>query len=166
MPSFFEDVIVRLAEANVEFVVVGGVSATLQGAPVVTFDLDICFRRNPQNIDRLVAALAPLNPRLRDFPKNLPFTLDSRALSLGTNFTLCVDGGDLDLLTEMIAIGGYEQALPTAVPVDIAGHAIKCLSLPLLIQTKTAANRPKDRAVLPVLQATLEMKRHGDEGKQ
>jgi len=158
MPSFFEDVIVRLAEAEVEFVVVGGVSAALQGAPIVTFDLDVCFRRTPENIDRIVRALSPLRPRLRDFPPNLPFVFDSRALLLGTNFTLTVEGGDLDLLTEMIAIGGYEQVLADTEQVEIAGHHIKLLSLPLLIRTKTAANRLKDRAALPVLHATLQMK--------
>ena len=159
MPGFYEDVIVRLAEAEVEFVVVGGVSAVLQGAPLVTFDLDVCFRRTPENIDRIVRALSPLQPRLRDFPADLPFVFDSRTLLLGTNFTFVVEGGDLDLLTELIAVGGYEQALHDAVLVDIAGHHIKVLSLPLLIQTKTAANRPKDRWALPVLEAVLQMKR-------
>jgi hypothetical protein len=88
MPNFFEDVLVRLAKADVEFIVVGGVSAVLQGAPVSTFDLDICFRRTHENAQKVVAAIAPLMPRLRDFPASLPFTLDERALMLGSNFTV------------------------------------------------------------------------------
>jgi hypothetical protein len=58
---FVREVIERLARAQVEFVVVGGVSAVLQGVPITTVDLDICYRRTPQNIGRLVAALAPFH---------------------------------------------------------------------------------------------------------
>jgi hypothetical protein len=38
-----------LVAHDVEFIVVGGVAAVLQGAPVVTFDLDILHRRTPEN---------------------------------------------------------------------------------------------------------------------
>ena len=158
MQNFFESVILRLAELRVEFVVVGGVSAALQGSPLATFDLDICFRRTTENCSRLARAIAPLHPRLRDLPADLPFDVDERALLLGTNFTLSVEGGDLDLLTEMIGIGGYDQAASDCTHVIIQGYDIQVLSLRKLIQSKTAANRPKDRAALPVLQATLEMR--------
>src|SRR5262245_34554026 len=158
MPSFFEDVLTRLSAAKVEFVVVGGVSAVLQGAPLATFDLDICFRRTPENIARLLAALNPLKPRLRDFPPDLPFVLDERAILLGTNFTLTVQGGDLDLISEMSAIGGYEQVLGDADLMAIGTTAVRVLSLQKLIQSKRAAGRPKDLAVLPLLEATLQQK--------
>jgi hypothetical protein len=46
---FFEEVVGRLTQAQVEYVVVGGVSAVLQGAPIVTVDLDICYRRSREN---------------------------------------------------------------------------------------------------------------------
>jgi len=60
MWPFAKDLIVRLAQGQVEFVVVGGVSAILQGAEYTTLDLDICYRRTPENITRLAQALAPL----------------------------------------------------------------------------------------------------------
>src|SRR5947199_777985 len=96
--SSFEEVIVRLAEANVEFVVVGGISAVLQGAPIITQDLDLCYRRDPDNLVRLARALAPLSPRLRGLPPEVPSALDETTLQFGTNFTLSISGGDLDLL--------------------------------------------------------------------
>ena len=40
---------------------------------------------------------------------------------------------------------------------DVAGHSVKVLALPDLIRTKRAAGRPKDLAVLPVLEATLQI---------
>src|SRR5215831_19049590 len=88
MQHFAKETIVRLAEARVEFIVVGGLSAVLQGVPIVTLDLDICYRRTPENITRLVGALAPLQPRPRGFPPELPFAFDERTILLGANFTL------------------------------------------------------------------------------
>jgi hypothetical protein len=154
--QFVKETIVRLAQAQVEFVVVGGISAVLQGVPIVTIDLDLCYRRTPANIAKLVAALAPLQPRPRGFPPDLPFTFDERTLQLGTNFTFTVGNEDLDLLGEMAAIGGYEQIIGQARELEVAGFKVKVLSLPQLIATKRAAGRPKDLAVLPVLQATLD----------
>ncbi len=157
MQNFYEEVIARLAQAQVEFVVVGGVSAVLQGAPIVTVDLDICYRRSPQNIARLAAALQPLQPRLRGFPPDLPSPFDGRSLLLGTNFTLEIGNESVDLLGEMIVIGGYDQIIDQADEMLVAETRVFVLPLAQLIATKEAAGRPKDLAVLPVLKATLEM---------
>jgi hypothetical protein len=154
--QFLREVINRLAGAQVEFVIVRGVSAVLQGAPITTVDLDICYSRAPDNITRLVAALAPLRPRPRGFPSDLPFTFDERTVGFGTNFTLEIEDENLDLLGEMAAIGGYEQVVGTATQMTIGDFKVKVLSLANLIATKQAAGRPKDLSVLPILKATLE----------
>jgi hypothetical protein len=99
--NFIERIIVTLADAQTEFVVVGGVSAVLHGVPIVTQDLDICYRRSPENLVRLAAALGPLNPRLRGLPPDLPARFDEHSLQQGTNFTLEVESENLDLLAEM-----------------------------------------------------------------
>ena len=158
MQHFAREVIERLARAQVEFVVVGGVSAVLQGVPITTVDLDICYRRTPQNIGRLIAALAPFHPLPRDFPSGLPFTFDERTITFGTNFTLKIGDEDLDLLGEMSAIGGYEEVIGDAADIRLGQTEIKVLSLPHLIATKQAAGRPKDLAILPVLRATLQLR--------
>src|SRR6266404_4227587 len=115
-PNFVAEVVRRLEEHTVEYLVVGGVCAMFHGALRPTIDLDICYRRTPGNIRRLVAALSPLNPRPRGFPEGLPFTFDERTVRLGSNFTLDVGGVDLDLLGTMSAIGGYEEVVGRAVP--------------------------------------------------
>jgi hypothetical protein len=158
MWPFVKDMIVRLAQGQVEFVVVGGVSAILQGAEFTTTDLDICYRRTPENIARLARALAPLQPRLRGLPPDLPFVFDERALQLGSNFTLSVGTESLDLLGVMSAIGGYEQIIGDAQDVLVGSYPVKLLSLSHLIATKEAAGRPKDFAVLPLIRAALELK--------
>ena len=158
MWPFAKDMIIRLAQGQVEFVVVGGVSAILQGAEVTTLDLDICYRRTPENITRLARVLDPLQPRLRGLPPDLPFTFDERALQLGSNFTLLVGAESLDLLGVMSAIGGYEQIIGDANEIIVGSFPVKLLSLAHLIATKEAAGRPKDMVALPLLRAALEMK--------
>jgi predicted nucleotidyltransferase len=162
MQPFAKDIFRRLTEASVEFVVVGGVSAVLLGAPIVTQDLDLCYRRTPDNLTKLATALQPLAPRARGFPPDLPFVFDATTLQLGCNFTLEVGTEMLDLLGEMSGIGNYEQIIAQTEEVELDGMRLKVLSLPQLIRTKEAANRPKDHAVLPILRATLELRQKGN----
>jgi predicted nucleotidyltransferase len=157
--NFAEQVIVALAKANVEFVVVGGISAVMHGSPIVTRDVDLCYRRVDANLVRLADALKPFQPRLRDLPEGLPNVFDVHSLRLGSNFTLVVDDQFLDLLGEMSAIGGYDAIVGRTTEMDVAGHPVKVLSLEDLIRTKRAAGRPKDLAVLPMLEATLQMQK-------
>jgi hypothetical protein len=155
--NFTERVVSALSSGKAEFIVVGGVSAVLQGAPIVTRDLDLCYRRTSDNFRRLAEALAPFQLRLRGLPEGVPNIFDERSLQVGMNFTLEAEAESLDLLGEMSAIGGYDAIVDRAVEMDVAGHTVKVLALPDLIRTKRAAGRSKDLAVLPVLEATLQM---------
>ena len=81
MQNFPERVVSALSSGKVEFIVVGGVSAVLQGAPIVTRDLDLCYRRTSDNLSRLAEALAPFQLRLRGLPEGLPNIFDERCCS-------------------------------------------------------------------------------------
>jgi hypothetical protein len=156
--DFAKTVLAKLVEAQVEFIVVGGVSAVLQGVPITTVDLDICYRRTPENIGRLASVVAAFKARLRGFPPDLPFTLDARAIQLGSNFTLEIGDESFDLLGVMSGIGGYEDVINQAEDLVVGPLRLKVLSLAQLIATKEAAGRPKDLAVLPIIKATLAVK--------
>ena len=69
-----------LTRNNVEFVIIGGVAVTAYGSAYITKDLDFCYLRSPENLKQIVKALAKFNPRLREFPKELPFIWDDRTL--------------------------------------------------------------------------------------
>ena len=163
MLNFAENLIVALAQGQVEFVVVGGISAVLHGAPIVTRDIDVCYRRVDANLVRLAEALQPFQLRLRDLPEGLSNVFDLHSLRQGTNFTLTADGQALDLLGLMSGIGGYDDIIARAVEMEIGDQTIKVLSLEDLIRTKRAAGRPKDLAVIPTLEATLLMQRELDQ---
>ena len=95
MQNFAERLVLALAEAHCEFVIVGGLSAVLQGAPIVTQDLDVCYRRTPDNLARIAAALKPFGLKLRNLPEGLPNIFDEHSLALGTNFTLTMTGAGI-----------------------------------------------------------------------
>jgi hypothetical protein len=137
-------------------------SGVLQGAPITTRDLDLCYRRTPDNVHRLVKALQPLNPRPRGFPPELPFVFDDRTIQLGSNFTLVVGAEDLDLLGVMGGLGGYEDIIGAVDEMEVAGFPVHVLSLEQLITTKRAAGRPKDLAAIPVLETTLLIQRRAE----
>ncbi|HEX4606075.1 MAG TPA: hypothetical protein VH724_18890 [Candidatus Angelobacter sp.] len=70
----FEATLKALADHHVNFVVVGGYASTLHGSAYLTRDLDICYERTPENMERLVPALRPYHPRQRGAPEGLPFS--------------------------------------------------------------------------------------------
>src|SRR6266550_2285247 len=85
-----------LIESNAAFVVVGGMAAVAQGSAYITADLDVCYQRTLENLQRLCDALRPLHPQLRGAPSGLPFVLDPPTLQAGLNFTLTTYAGDID----------------------------------------------------------------------
>ena len=58
----FKLLIESLADAGVQFVVIGGVAAAAHGAVRTTLDLDVVYARSAENISRIVRALHPLQP--------------------------------------------------------------------------------------------------------
>jgi hypothetical protein len=151
-----EQTLIVLAQNQVDFVIVGGVAATLHGSARATFDLDLCYSREGVNLTRLADALTPFRPKLRDVPGDLPFLWDAGTLRNGLNFTLSTDLGDLDLLAEIPGLGGFSQVKDASVPVDLFGLPFLVLTLEGLISARKAAGRPKDLTSLAELEALRE----------
>jgi predicted nucleotidyltransferase len=149
----FGELLRRLADAGVEFVIVGGLAVIAHGHPRATLDLDVCYARTPENLRRLAAALSPIHPRLRGAPAELPFLWDERTLRNGLNFTLVTDEGDLDLLGEVTGLGGYGEIVLQADEVELHGARVRILSLEDLMRAKAAAGRAKDLVDLEALRA-------------
>lgn len=154
--KIIEEPLRLLGEHRVECVIIGGVAATLYGSTILTNDLDVCYARNAENLERLAAALQSVNPKLRDAPSNLPFFVDAEALRHGLNFTFSTDVGSLDLLGEVPGVGSYEEALSGATKYQLFDYYFRVLEIQKLILAKRAAGRPKDMLVLPELEAIQE----------
>ena len=148
-----------LNQARVSFIVVGAYATIAHGAQQRTEDLDICHQRTPANYKKLISVLQPLHARLVDIPPDLKVPFDESSLAQGTNFTLMTDEGRLDLLGELSAVGGYNELLPTSTEIEVAGIVCRVASLDAVIRSKEAADRPKDRLVLPELRALRDIRK-------
>lgn len=142
-----------LQRHGVEFIVIGGQAAVLHGSLLPTFDVDLCYRRTGENLEKLAASLRELHPTLRGAPVDLPFQLDARSLALGSNFTFNTDIGPLDLLGWVEPLGGYEDLLAGSEQIDIGGCRVAIIGLDDLIAVNRHINRTKDQAVLVQLEA-------------
>lgn len=154
-----ERALVDLLDAGVEFIVVGGLAAVLQGAPVVTFDLDIVHRQTLENVDRLLALLLQQGAyhRLDLANRRLPPTRD--ALLGRGHLNLAMGDTKLDVLCEIDPHAAYDDLIDDTEIVAFRGRDLRVLDLERLIQAKAAAGRPKDRMALPVLIAALEARK-------
>ncbi len=151
-----------LHEANVRFVLIGGMAAILHGDVGVTLDIDIAPANDPDNLARLATALRALDARIRtdDTPRGLPFDCSAGFLrNLGPDaiLNLTTRAGALDVSFTPAGTGGYADLRRDAVAMDAAeGVTILVASLADVIRSKSAADREKDRRALPRLHELLE----------
>ena len=156
LASLIERQVQLLGRFDVEAVIVGGVAATLHGSEFPTTDLDVCYARSAENLQRLATALRSVNARLRNAPEGLPFILDAETLKRGLNFTFTTDIGSLDLLGEVRGLGYYGDVLPGSLIFELFGYPFPVVDLSKLIVAKRTAGRPKDMIVVAELEAILE----------
>jgi predicted nucleotidyltransferase len=159
MATRFEEILRVLTEGHVEFILVGGVAATVHGSVRLTTDIDVVYARNEENLRRIATCLSPLEPYLRGVPAGLPFRLDSPTLRAGLNFTLVTSLGDLDLLGEVTGGGTYDDLLPQSVTVTVFGSRCRCVTRDTLIRIKRAAGRVKDLEAIAELEAIRDRSR-------
>ena len=148
------DVLESLVKHRVRFVVIGDIAGNLRGSTTLTQDVDVCYARNDENLERMTAALRELHARLRGAPPDVPFVLDVRTLAMSDHFTFVTDAGSLDILGHPAGIpGGYEELERAADPMDLGGFSVTVASIDDLIRMKRAAGRSKDLVELEILGA-------------
>ena len=145
-----------LHNGGVDFILVGGVAAVLNGAPVDTFDVDIVHSREPANIERLLKVLEELDAVYRMRPERRLRPNASHLASTGHS-NLLTRYGPLDVLGSIGRDLGYAELVARSAELEIgAGHRIRVLDLETLIAVKEELGGEKDRAALPILRRTLE----------
>lgn len=157
----YHEILIRLADAGVEVIVVGMAAAVIQGVPVTTWDLDVVHRRTSDNVERLLRVLRDLDAVARHDPRRLQ--PDATHLSSPGHVLMETKFGDFDCLGAIDGGRSYEDLLGTSELVDFEGRPLRILSLREILAIKTRAGRPKDLAAIPYIQSTIdEIERAGE----
>lgn len=135
----------RFARAGVDFVVIGGIAGGIHGSAFGTFDVDLAYSRERENLQRIVDVLRSMGATLRGAPPNVPFQLDARTLEAGGNCTFSTSLGSVDLLAYPAGAPPYERLRDEATVIEVRGHPVHIASLDHLIAMKEAAGRPRDK---------------------
>jgi hypothetical protein len=145
----------------VEFLIVGGVAAVLQGAPINTFDLDVVHSTDPANVSRVMAALEELDAIYRAQP-DLRLRPNASHLSSAGHQLLITRLGPLDLLGSIGKGRAYPDLLIHTTEMKAGPSlSVRVLDLETQIAIKEEVGGEKDRAALPILRRTLEERRKG-----
>jgi predicted nucleotidyltransferase len=134
----------KLNDHGVDFVLIGGMAAIAHGSPVVTQDVDVCVSFDRENRIKIQEALRDIHPRVRMRPDKMPLPDISKLESL-RNLNLLTDLGVIDLLGEVPEVGDYHAIKGRTIEIDIGGLRCKVLDLETLIESKRAAGREKDK---------------------
>jgi hypothetical protein len=145
-----------LLEEDVEFVVIGGFAAVVRGSSLPTKDIDVIPSRDRVNLDRLGKALTRMNAKIRISGEPVPTKIDGGFLAnMPHMLNLVTDFGEMDLtFAPAGSAGDFNGWCQGATAEEIEeGLTVLVASLDDIIDSKRAANRPKDQMALPYLES-------------
>ena len=143
-----------LINAGIEFILVDGLAAVVQGAPITTMDVEIVHRQTADNIDKLLDFLKSIGAYHRLLDDKIiepnPEHISGRGHALFTTRF-----GPLDVLAVIEEGQSYEDLIDYTVEIEFRGYTIHVLDLEILVKLKKSSKDPKDNQRLPVLEETL-----------
>jgi predicted nucleotidyltransferase len=139
-----------LHKARLEAIMVGNAAAALHGAPVTTLDIDFMFRKTSVNLRKLKVLADELDAQILK-----PFYPLSDLYRVVNDDT----GLQIDFMSILHGIKSFENLRSDAVEVEFEGYKIKVASLKKIIRSKKTLGRPRDNAVIDILEKTLSEKK-------
>ena len=138
-----------LGEAGLEAVLIGNAAAALHGAPVTTLDFDFMFRATPRNL-----------AKLKQFATRLEATILRPYYPMSGLFRVMNDdrGLQVDFMPLIHGIKSFNSLRSRAEKIVVGGNSLWLAHLGDVIASKRAAGRPRDKAVLEILEKTLREK--------
>ena len=144
-----DSVVAALAEARLEAILIGNAAAAMQGAPVTTVDFDFMFRPTPVNL-----------AKLKKFAQRLDAVILRPYYPMSQLYRVMNDdrGLQADFMPAIHGVKSFNSLRSRAEKIDFGGHALWIANLADIIASKRAAARPRDKAVLEILEKTLREK--------
>ena len=144
-----------LCTSEVDFIIVGGLAAVLNGAPIQTYDLDVVYSRQEANVELLLKLLPELDAIFRIQPHR-KLRPNATHLSGHGQMNLITRFGPFDLLATVGNRLYYDDLLPDSELLDLGENLkVRVLKLETIIALKEQLGHPKDLAALPALRQTL-----------
>lgn len=139
-----------LGDHEVEYVLIGGVAAVLQGSPLPTYDIDITPAPPARNLDRLLAALAELDATVLTDVETA-----EQALAEGTDLSFYTPAGHIDVHHHPTGLSSYAKLRRGSRSIQLEPNlTVHASSLRDIIRSRFAAG---DDRQLPALEAALEL---------
>lgn len=138
-----------LAEARLEVILIGNSAAAIQGAPVTTVDFDFMFRPTAVNL-----------AKLKKFATRMDAVILRPYYPVSALYRVMNDdrGLQVDFMPTIHGVKSFNSLRSRAQKIEVGGHSIWIASLADIIASKRAAARPRDKAVLEILEKTLREK--------
>lgn len=131
----------NLLKHKVRFMIVGLSAATLQGAPVVTQDIDLWFEKLGD--ETISLALREIGAAY------VPPSINNPPMLAGAGSEL------FDIVVRMDGLGTFADEIKHCVEIPLGRQKLKVLGLDRILASKLAANRPKDKLTIPILRDAL-----------
>jgi hypothetical protein len=143
-----------LIKANIKFILVGGLAAVIQGAPITTIDVDIVHKHSSENIIKLLGFLKSIGAFHRR-PDDKVIQPTEQDISGNGHALFTTRLGPIDVLSVIEEGKTYDDLIEHTVDVKFRGHTIKVLDLEIMIELKRTSRDPKDKRRLSVLEETM-----------
>ncbi len=149
----------RLVNAGVDFVIVGGFAGVVHGCTYITQDIDICCDFRPVTLLSIQKAISDLHPVHRMTPGRKKFELTEQMCSQFKNLYLDTDIGQLDCLSFIDGLGDYGEVRRESELIEVEEIKMRVLSVDALIKTKKSMNRIRDKEAVLQLEAIKKLRK-------
>lgn len=150
----FDQLLRRLAEADVEFVLIGGLAVNAWGVVRGTKDVDIVVAPEPENLERIarIAVAAHGHVQRGDAFLSTPFSIAAE-LASGERVAIETELGLLDVVQGLDGVPSYAELHGSATEAEVLGVKVAVCSIDALRQMKQVAGRPRDHVDIEDLDA-------------
>ena len=152
-PLRLRQLLERLTEAEIRFVLVGGLAVNAWGYLRATRDVDVVPDPSGENLAKLDALLKELGGKVDVGGRLLESSAISTFLKTGDRTLVITELGRVDVLQGLPQIPTFAVLDAEASDVDIEGLSVRVCSLNHLRAMKDASERPRDRDDLEALDA-------------
>lgn len=155
-PLRLHELLLRLGDAEVRFVLVGGLAVNAWGYLRTTQDVDVVPDPSPENLEKLGLLLRELDGKVEVDGRLLDANAISTFLRTGDRTLVATKLGHVDILQGLPQVPTFSVLNERASDVDMDGLVVKVCSLEHLLEMKRASDRPRDRDDLEALEAAQE----------